>query len=138
MNPIQASCKCGSMKVEITGEPVAQFYCHCGDCQDVHGAAYVPIIMFPTPTVTIVAGEPSVFRLKNNPRTSCASCGTRMFAEPPGMGVRGVMAQNLPAGVFKPTFHVQCQHAVLPLRDELPHFKAYPKVFGGSDETVSW
>ena len=34
--------RCGAVEIEISGEPVAQFYCHCDDCQIVHGGAYVP------------------------------------------------------------------------------------------------
>ena len=34
--------RCGAVEIEISGEPVAQFYCHCDDCQVVHGGAYVP------------------------------------------------------------------------------------------------
>jgi hypothetical protein len=29
--PIQ--CLCGAVKMELTGEPIAQLYCHCDDCQ---------------------------------------------------------------------------------------------------------
>jgi hypothetical protein len=135
---IQATCNCGSVKLEISGAPVAQFYCHCDDCQAVHGAAYVPVVMFPTDTVRVAAGDVSSYVLKHTPRTSCARCGSRLFAEPAGMGVKGVVAAILPAGAFEPAFHVQCQHARLPIRDGLPHFKGYPSAFGGSDETVAW
>ena len=39
---MRAACRCGAVEIEITGEPIAQFYCHCDDCQIVHGGAYVP------------------------------------------------------------------------------------------------
>jgi len=39
---------------------------------------------------------------------------------------------------LQPTFHMQCQHAVRPIKGDLPHFKAFPAKFGGSDETVDW
>lgn len=131
-------CSCGAVKVEVTGEPVAQFYCHCDDCQRVHSAAYVPIAMYPTEQTRLIAGNPMTWKLKNNPRTTCPECGTRMFAEPPGMGVRGVVAHLLPTGTFKPTFHIQCQFAMVPVDDDLPHFKGFPQAFGGSDEQVNW
>jgi hypothetical protein len=138
MNSIQAKCNCGAVKLEINAAPVAQFYCHCDDCQAVHGAAFVPIVMFPADSVKIVAGNASSYALKVNPRASCSRCGTRLYAEPPGMGLKGVVAAILPAGTFKPAYHIQCQHAQVPVRDELPHFKGFPAAFGGSDETVSW
>jgi hypothetical protein len=131
-------CHCGAVKFELTGDPVAQFYCHCDDCQLVHSAAYVPIAMYKAEQVRPISGTPTKWKLKNNPRTMCPGCGTRMFAEPPGMGVAGVVAYLLPKGTFKPAFHIQCQHALLPIKDDLPHFKGFPGAFGGSDDQVSW
>ena len=34
---IKVQCRCGAVKVDITGEPIVQFFCHCDDCQAVHG-----------------------------------------------------------------------------------------------------
>lgn len=134
--PIQ--CLCGAVKMELTGEPLAQLYCHCDDCQAVHGAAYVPAAMYRISATRIVSGELILWKRKVTTRATCRECGTRVFAEPPGMGVRGITATLLPPGLFKPTFHMQCQHALLPIKDELPHFKGFPAAFGGSDEQVPW
>ena len=35
-------CRCGAVEVEITAEPIVQFYRHYDDCQAVHGDAYAP------------------------------------------------------------------------------------------------
>ena len=67
-------CRCGAVAVELSGEPLLQFYCHCDHCQAVHGAAFV----------------------------------------------------------------IQCRFALLPVRDDLPHYRALPERLGGSDETVDW
>jgi hypothetical protein len=133
-------CQCGAVKVEVEGEPVAQFYCHCDDCQSVHGAGYIPVMMFPATAVKIVQGELGDWMRKVTPRRTCRACGVRMFAEPLGgkMGVVGVLANLFPKGRFKPTFHCQCQHAMLPVRDGLPHYKGFPSMWGGSDEKVEW
>lgn len=52
--------------------------------------------------------------------------------------MRGVSGYLLPADKFEPTFHNQCQYAVAPVKDDLPHFKGLPATFGGTDETVDW
>jgi hypothetical protein len=132
------SCLCGDVRVELAGDPIAQCYCHCDDCQRAHMAAFVPVAIYPVHAVKVVSGDPVSWNVERTPRTSCARCGTRIFAEPPGVGIRGVMALLLPPGSFKPAFHMQCQHAVLPIRDDLPHFKGFPAAFGGSDEKVDW
>ncbi len=33
-------CRGGADEVEISAEPIVQFYCHCDDCQAVRGGAY--------------------------------------------------------------------------------------------------
>jgi hypothetical protein len=131
-------CLCGAIQMELTGEPLAQLYCHCDDCQAVHGAAYLPAAMYRTASTRIVAGEPLLWKLRETVRATCKECGTRVYAEPPGLGVRSITALLLPKGLFKPTFHIQCQHALLPVRDGLPHFKGFPAMWGGSDEQVPW
>ncbi|WP_394834579.1 GFA family protein [Pendulispora rubella] len=113
-------------------------YCHCDDCQRVHGGAYLPAAMYLTSQTSIVAGDPILWKLRTTERATCRSCGTRLFAEPPGFGVRSITASLLPEGVFRPAFHMQCQHAVRPIQDDLPHFKQFPAIFGGSDEKMLW
>jgi len=131
-------CHCGAVKVSLEGAPVAQFYCHCDHCQRVHGAAYVPVSMYRADQVRVVAGEPSMWKLHTTLRATCRDCGTRLFAEPAGLGMRGVMAKLLPEGLFEAQFHMQCQHALLPVKDALPHFKGFPAAFGGSKDVVDW
>ncbi len=130
-------CRCGSVAVELSGAPVAQFYCHCADCQAVHGAAFVPVALYRVPFVSIVRGELGNWALRTTPRRTCARCGTRMFAEP-NPQVRGVTATLLPAGVFTPSFHINCASAVLPIRDHLPHYATLPAKMGGADAFVDW
>lgn len=138
MNTIEIQCLCGDVTVELSGEPMAQVYCHCDNCQAAHGAAYVLVAIYPVDAVKVTKGSPTAWAVKRTPRATCARCGTRLFQEPPNFPVRGVNAALLPSGKFKPAWHQQCQHAVLPIRDALPHFKGYPAAIGGTDETVEW
>jgi len=61
-----------------------------------------------------------------------------MLVEVTDLPAYGVKANLLPQGMFKPEFHIQCQYAVLPVKDNLPHFKSFPASFGGSDKMVDW
>ena len=132
------ACRCGAVAIEISGEPIAQFFCHCDDCQAVHGAAYAPESAYSADAVKVTRGEPSTWRLKRNPRYTCRDCGTRLFIDVLPLRVRGVNGYLLPPGRFQPQFHMQCQFAVRPIVDALPHFKSRPARFGGSDETIAW
>jgi hypothetical protein len=138
MKATTLSCRCGSVQLRVDAEPMAQFYCHCDDCRAVTGGAFVPIALFSTEAVVVSAGATSTWTYKTLPRRRCSTCGTFLFGEPPGMGVRGVSGFLLPADMFKPTFHSQCRYAVAQVNDDLPHFKGLPASFGGTDEGVGW
>ena len=84
-------CRCGAVEVEITAEPIVQFYCHCDDCQAVHGGAYAPESVYPADAVKVVRGDPTTWRLKRNPRFTCRECGTRLFI----MSRRGACAASM-------------------------------------------
>jgi hypothetical protein len=138
MEAMTLSCRCGSVQLRVSSAPIAQFYCHCDDCRAATGSAFVPIALFPADAVAVSAGDTFTWTYKSLPRTRCSTCGTFLFGEPPGLGMRGVGGFLLPADMFRPAFHSQCQYAVLPVKDDLPHFKGLPPSFGGTDETVGW
>ena len=50
-------CRCGAVELELASEPIVQFFCHCDDCQAVHGAAYAPESVYPADMVRIVRGS---------------------------------------------------------------------------------
>ena len=138
METIEIACRCGAVHIEVSATPIAQMYCHCDDCQAVHGAAYVPESVYPASAVRVVQGEPRAWKLKRNPRMTCGDCGTRLFIDVLALGLRGVNGYMLPAGKFNPTFHMNCRYAVRPIVDDLPHYASRPARFGGTDETVDW
>jgi hypothetical protein len=135
---MRVNCRCGQIEIEISAEPVAQFFCHCDDCQAVHGAAYAPESVYPADAVTIVNGEPASWTFKRNPRFFCRNCGTRLFIEVGVLKLRGLNGYLLASESFRPQFHMQCRFAVRPIRDDLPHYRSRAPQFGGSDERADW
>jgi hypothetical protein len=130
-------CGCGAVEVQLTGLPMAQYVCHCDDCQVVHGRAY-SVALYPAAAVTVTRGEIGAFTLKTSPRTKCSRCGTYLFAEVPGHPFRGVNGDLLREGRFNPEFHIQCRYAAARIADGLPHYKDTPAKFRGSGEVMSW
>jgi hypothetical protein len=112
-----------------------QYYCHCDDCQAVHGKGY-PVSLYLAEAVSVVYGETDSFTLRTTPRFRCKRCGTYLFAKV--AAYCGVNGELLPIGAFKPEFHIQCRYAAAPIQDGLPAFKGRPARFGGSDELMSW
>ena len=133
MSITTVQCSCGAVEIELAGKPTLQYYCHCDDCQAVHGKAF-PVSLYPAPAVSVLRGDTDTFALRTTPRTKCKHCGTYLFAKVAGYG--GVNADLLPEGLFHPEFHIQCRYATAPIRDDLPHYKGIPARFGGSDELM--
>jgi hypothetical protein len=101
-------------------------------------AAYVPESVYPADAVTIIRGQPVFRTLKRKPRLFCGRCGTRLFIDVLALKLRGLNGYLLPADAFRPSFHMQCQFAVRPVPDQLPHYRSRPARFGASDEQVDW
>src|SRR5215475_2403899 len=135
---LSVGCRCGAVEIEISADPIAQFFCHCDDCQAVHGAAFVPESVYPAAAVKVVRGQPSSWTLKRNPRLTCPECGTRLFIDVLALGLRGVNGYLLPQERFHAQYHMQCQFAVRPVVDDLPHYKSRAPQFGGPSDTVDW
>jgi hypothetical protein len=138
MEAISLSCRCGSVQLRVGNAPTMQFYCHCDDCRAVTGGAFSPVALFSADEVAVSGGATSTWTYRELPRTRCSTCGTFLFGEPIGLGMRGVSGFLLPSDMFGPTIHIHCERAVLPVKDDLPHFKHVPASLGGKDETVGW
>ena len=103
----------------------------------MHGKAY-PISLYSAPAVLVVSGDTVIFILRTSPRTKRKECGTYLSAEIPGQPVRGLNADLLPEGMFRPEFHIQCRYATVPIEDKLPHYRGIPVRFNGSDVLMQW
>jgi len=132
---MQTQCLCAAVTLTIDAEPIAQFYCHCRDCQRAHGAAYVSEALFPAAAVS-VSGPTIDFAVRTTARIACARCGMRLFAELPDIGMRGVSGALLPD--IAPSLHINCESAVAPVVDALPHYATMPAEYGGDDSRVAW
>ena len=58
---LEIKCPCGSAHLRIKGEPLAQFWCHCSDCQQVHGGAYVAEAIYSAENVELSDGKTVVY-----------------------------------------------------------------------------
>lgn len=133
-----AQCPCGETEIELAGSPIWQVYCHCDDCQRAHGAAYVARAVFERDAVTIKNGTIRSWINRTRSMVICSNCGSHLYGEHDNSPYRGVNASLLPKGSFKPVAHLQCQYAVAPVSDELPHYRDFPTEWGGSGLRMDW
>lgn len=135
----QSGCFCGTVRLELSGDPVAQVYCHCGSCRGWLGAPIHAATLWPAASVRVVAGPERLVTFKKTEashRQFCNACGSPVLIRHPAIGMIDVPAGTIAAFAFQPTLHVHYGEKVLAVRDGLPKFKDFPKDFGGSGDTL--
>ena len=91
--PLNGGCVCGAVRYEVTTAPLTMFRCHCRDCQQSTGGAFLPGVLVSSLAFRLTKGElkyhhtPSLAGGRHK-RGFCAECGSRItggeFDERPG------------------------------------------------------
>ena len=139
-NTYSGQCFCGAVQFEVTGEPVAMGYCHCGDCRLWSASPVNAFTLWKTEAIKVTQGEDKIRTYNKTPKSSrkwCANCGGHLFTDHPHWALVDVYAAMIPSLQFKPGVHVNYQETVLHIKDGLPKLKDFPKEMGGSGETIA-
>ncbi|MFL2874472.1 MAG: GFA family protein, partial [Pseudohongiellaceae bacterium] len=96
--PFEGGCHCGAVRYVCSEEPTTVVNCHCGDCQQIAGSAFITGVLVPEGSVT-VNGELKSYKVKADSgngvtQNFCPICGTRIIVELDG-GVVGVSYTTL-------------------------------------------
>src|SRR5690348_6514894 len=132
-------CFCGSVTLEVTGEPVAAGYCHCDSCRHWSASPVNAFTLWAPKAVRVTGGEKHVGSFSKNPtshRKWCTKCGGHLFTEHPGWGVTDVYAAIIPDFAFQAGLHVNYAETKLRMHDGLPKMHDYPEPMGGSGRVV--
>ncbi len=135
----RGQCFCGSVKLEVKGEPEGMGYCHCRSCQSWSGGPVNAFTLWKPENVRVTEGNEHVRVYAKNPaseRTYCQKCGGHLMTNHPGLGVVDVFASTIPSLKFQAGLHINYEDTVLRMRDGLPKFKDFPGAFGGSDKQL--
>jgi len=135
----EGSCFCGTVQIEVTGEPEAMGYCHCSSCRSWAAAPVNAFSLWKPGAVKVVAGAEHMGMVRKTPmseRQYCTKCGGHLMTFHPPFGLIDVYAATIPNLKFKPGVHVNYAETVLPMRDGLPKFKDFPAEMGGSGQTL--
>ncbi len=120
----EATCSCGSLRAQCSGDPELVSLCHCVSCQRRTGAPFGVAAFFRKENVEIIGpykdferSSDAGFRLVFH---FCANCGSTVFWEPtrkPDMlaiGVGFFGEKDFPSPVKE--VYTECRHSwVLPL-----------------------
>jgi len=93
------SCRCGAVRFEVRGAPLATFACHCTGCQRMTGGAYSLSSLYPRERFQLTTGETVLGGLKGaNRHHFCGSCLSWIYSVPEGFdayaNVRSSMLDN--------------------------------------------
>ena len=128
-------CFCGSVKFEVTGQPVAMGYCHCESCRHWSAGPVNAFTLWKPDALRVTEGAADLASFNNTPnsyRKWCTTCGGHVLTEHPGLGLIDVYAAMLPQLAFDPGVHVHYQETVLRIRDGKPKMRDLPLPMGGS------
>ena len=140
MTSHRGSCFCGTVTIEVTGEPEGMGYCHCSSCRSWSGGPVNAFTLWKPDAVTVTSGAKHIATFSKNPLTErqyCALCGGHLMSRHPPLGLVDVFAATVPDLPFTPGVHVNYAETVLPMKDGLPKLKDFPAELGGSGEAVA-
>ena len=135
----KGACFCGTVQIEVTGEPEAMGYCHCRSCRSWSGGPVNAFSLWKPGAVRVTAGAEHLAKFKKtaaSDRQYCDKCGGHVMTDHPSLGLVDVYTATIPGLRFTPAVHVNYSETVLPMRDGLPKLKDFPAAFGGSGEQV--
>ena len=131
----KGSCFCGAVEVTVTGEPVAQGYCHCESCRSWAAAPVNAFTLWKRDSVRVTRGENNVgefHKTEKSYRKFCRECGGHLLTFHPAWDLIDVYAATIPTFRHQPAVHVNYAESVLPMKDGLPKMRDLPKEMGGS------
>lgn len=126
-----ASCSCGQLRAEVSGEPIRVSVCHCHACQRRTGSVFSAQARFPRESVTIEGSGTEFLRVGDEGGrfrfTFCPECGATVFYAEEGDEERVA----IPVGAFAdsdfpaPTVSVyeERRHAWVSLPEGIEHWR---------------
>lgn len=118
-----AKCCCGACSAVITGEPVINAVCHCGNCKRRTGSAFGWNCYFKSREVMPAEGNLVSYALSgagNQMRWFCAVCGTTLlwtndqFKNLTGIAGGGIYEPALPPPDLTVNITTRCEWVTLP------------------------
>jgi hypothetical protein len=136
----KGECFCGTVRVEVSGEPEAMGYCHCRSCRSWSGGPVNAFTLWKPDAVRITGGAEHVGMFQKtaaSQRQYCKKCGGHLMTAHQPLGLIDVFAATLPTLTFSPAVHVNYAETVLPMHDGLQKLKDFPTEFGGSGQQIA-
>ena len=84
--PWEGGCRCGRVRLKISGRPLLTMACHCTGCQKMTASAYSLSVAVPSDGFAVTSGEPVIGGLHGaSCHFFCPHCMSWMFTRPDGI-----------------------------------------------------
>ncbi len=127
------------VEVEVTGEPVAQGYCHCESCRSMAGAPVRGFTVWPTDAVRVTRGEDQLkgySKTDFSDRRHCANCGGQVLIHHPTIAMTDVHSETLKASISSPGCTSITRRRCWPSATACPSSRTSRTRSGDRDETI--
>jgi hypothetical protein len=138
-NVTKGQCFCGSVQLEVSGQPAAMGYCRCESCRHWSAGPVNAFTLWPPEAVKITRGADQIGSYNKTPgstRKWCRKCGGHLMTDHPGMKLVDVYAAIIPSLKFAPGVHVHYQESVVRIHDGVTKLKDMPAEMGGSGQSL--
>ena len=97
--PWEGECRCGQVRIRVTGPPLLTMACHCRGCQRMTASAFSLSAAIPTEGFAVTQGAPVIGGLHGVHRHYfCPYCMSWLFTRPHGIdrfvNLRSTMLDN--------------------------------------------
>jgi hypothetical protein len=118
MAELEGGCSCGEVRYRLSAEPLIVHCCHCLNCQQQTGSAFVINLLIENDRLELLAGEPRPVDVdRGEDRTQrifrCPTCGVAVYSEYGGPALKFVRAGTLDGGAqVEPDVHIYTRSKV--------------------------
>ncbi|MEE1656521.1 GFA family protein [Microvirga sp. CF3062] len=82
----EGGCRCGQVRIRVTGAPLMTMACHCTGCQRMTSSAFSLSALYPSDRFEVGQGEPVIGGLHGPTRHFfCPHCMSWLFTRPEGL-----------------------------------------------------
>jgi hypothetical protein len=131
--PLEGGCSCGEVRYRLASEPLITHCCHCLNCQQQTGSAFVINLVIEEARFELLAGEPRAVDVPRDRGATqrifrCPTCGVAVFSEYGGPALRFVRGGTLDGGArVEPDVHIYTRSKIpwVTLPPSVPAFEEF-------------
>ncbi len=124
---MKGGCLCGTIRYEISGEPLGMHHCHCHQCRRASGASFATTMVVRAADFDFLQGEEKLAAYESTPgkqRTFCGRCGSPIYSrydDNPGfINLRSGTLDGDPGARPSLHIHVASRAPWIEITDKLP------------------